>query len=112
MIRPPARARRRRPSRGPAHASVSGGICIASPGRGSTWMTASDPTLFRNWPTGQHLKDGYRVSDPTLREIRNHPRKQMAQMVAMALLLAIVTARVLKAGASFVKSSTWNERWG
>jgi hypothetical protein len=73
-----------------------------------TWVDVDD----RNWPAGQHPKDGGRVSDPARRAIRNRQRKQLAQMVTTAMPLITVTARVLKAGTSSTRSSGWSECWG
>src|SRR5208282_6607175 len=106
------RLRKRNRSKGHVPVLDSGGICITSLGRGSTWTTASGLRLFRNWTAGQRLKDGAVVFGPTRRRIRSQPSEQLLEPTAMAMAIATATVRATTAPASFARSSRWNERWG
>src|ERR1039458_8811543 len=93
------RLRKRNLSKGPVPALDSGGICITSLGRGSIWTIASGPKLFRNWRTGQRLKDGAGVFGPTQRGIRSQPSEQLLGTTEMAMANATATVRAATAPA-------------
>src|SRR4029077_17511819 len=106
------RLRKRKVSKGPVPVLDSGGLCITSLGGGLIWTIASGLRLFRNWTTGQRLKDGAGVFGPTRRRIRGRPSAQLLEPTAIAMAIATPTVRATTAPALFARSSRWNKRSG
>src|SRR5258708_4193954 len=106
------RLRKRNLSKEPASVLDSGAICITSPEHGWIWMIARGRKLFRNWRTGQRLRDGGVACGPTRRVLRNCPREQVLGTTEVAMAITAARAGATKLRASCERSNRWNKRWG
>ena len=99
------RLRKRNLSKGPVPVLGSGAICIISLEHGLIWMIARGRRLFRNWRTGQRLRDGGGACDPTQKVPRCRPTEQPSATTEIAKAMTAATARV-----SCARSNGWNKR--
>src|SRR5579864_1470492 len=101
------RLRKRNLSKGPVPVLDSGAIYITSPERGLIWMITSGPKPFRNWRTGQRLRDGNGAYGPTPKVLRSRPEEQLLGTTETATAMRAEKARALCA-----KSNRWSHYWG
>src|SRR5260370_8320819 len=106
------RLRKRNLSKEPASVLDAGDICITSPEHGWIWMIARGRKLFRNWRTGQRLRDGGGACGPTRRVLRNCPREQVLGTTEVAMAITAERAGATKLGASVERSTTMNNPLG